>query len=703
MKFSREKKIVPAALAVLAVLAQPIVATAQQSQIGEVTLFGEEEFKIQAATKTEIPISKAPGAVTVISARQIRESGARTIPELLRRVAGVNVRWNPMVQTVDMRSFGQNPFSSRVLLLIDGVPYNSWNKGGFPQHPGFDFFGLQNVKRIEVLRGPGSALYGENAYWGVVNIVTLSGEDLAGGKIELYGGDVETRSAGVVYGKKVGEAGSILVSGKFLQSQLPMVFWAEENDSQVRGTDVFLKGSYKGLGVSYYRHEDELDGFNEPIPIPGLPPVAFASIDKIKQEIDIFAVKYGRKLRQERVSLDADFSYAQRTGSHCAACHAAPQDPNFRETDEGHGFQLIGDLRLGLHMLPGHDILIGVEARKIDAGDHGDELLDPALAGGFEKDVVLGYSKVAVYVQDQISFADDSFGLILGARYDGSNDLFGDEISPRVSAVYSPTEALVLRAGWSQAFRFPNFSELYQNSWFFNVAGGPVVIPFSVFQPNPDLEPEQLETVELGLQYRISPALSVKIDLYQSVAESFAVMVFEELPGAPTLLRIENHPDDATIRGVELELRWAAKRGLTGFFNWSYSETGQDGNLVDTSGKPFELVYAPENKLNLGLYFGPFGGLSGEVDLQWRDDYQAPSFWNELRTGSDTIAKLDGYTLANLRLSYDLPVQWRSGRHPLRLSVHGRNLLDEQPTETLVGVDTRLLGRTFYGSFELSF
>ncbi len=151
--------------------------------LGEISLFGGDDFTIEAATKTEIPVSKAPSSVSVVTARQIKESGARTIPELLRLVAGVNVRWNPMVQSIDMRSFGQNPFTSRVLLLIDGVPYNSWNKGGFPQHPGFDFFMLQNIKRIEVVRGPGSSLYGENAYWGVINIVTLSGEDLQGGQV----------------------------------------------------------------------------------------------------------------------------------------------------------------------------------------------------------------------------------------------------------------------------------------------------------------------------------------------------------------------------------------------------------------------------------------------------------------------------------------------------------------------------------------
>ena len=96
--------------------------------------FRREEIRIKAPAKVEQEISKVPNSVTVITAQQIRESGARSIPELLRLVAGVNVRWNPMVQTIDIRGFGQNPFTSRVLLMIDGVPYNAWDKG-FPQHP----------------------------------------------------------------------------------------------------------------------------------------------------------------------------------------------------------------------------------------------------------------------------------------------------------------------------------------------------------------------------------------------------------------------------------------------------------------------------------------------------------------------------------------------------------------------------------------
>src|SRR3954463_10133980 len=236
-----------AAVAALAIFAIPFVLAGQTpKKIGEVTLFGEEQLKVEAATKTEIPISKAPSAVTVVTAKQISESGARTVPDILRLVAGVNVRWNPMIQTVDIRGFGENPFSNRILLLIDGGPYNSGDTGGFPLMPGFDTFPIQNIKRIEIVRGPGSSLYGENAYWGVINIVTLSGEDLAGGSAQLYGGGQRDTMAGtLMYGNRIGSSGaSGLAAIKMQRTMFPLEFWTDDN-SHIRANDVFLKGNWK--------------------------------------------------------------------------------------------------------------------------------------------------------------------------------------------------------------------------------------------------------------------------------------------------------------------------------------------------------------------------------------------------------------------------------------------------------------------------
>ncbi|MEM7582288.1 MAG: TonB-dependent receptor [Acidobacteriota bacterium] len=663
-------------------------------QLGEVALFGDEEFTIQAATKTELPISKAPGSVTVISAQQIRESGSRTIPELLRTVAGVNVRWNPMVQSLDIRSFGQNPFTSRVLLLIDGVPYNSWNKGGFPQHPGFDFFMMQNIKRLEIVRGPGSSLYGENAYWGVVNIVTLSGEDLQGGKFEVSGGDLLEQSVSAVYGRST-DKGSVLVSGRLQRGQLPTGFWFEDNsDAEIEGSDIFVKAKRGGFEVSYYRHQDELDGFSNPLGF--IPGASFRSADKIEQTVDILAFKTSHELRSG-LTFSSDISYAQREGSRCSSCHAAPENPAFADTVD-HGFQLIGDFRLGLQMIPSHDILIGVEARRVDAGDQEDQLIQPTAT--FQP--VLAFTKIAAYVQDQISLAQDRFRLTLGARFDGSTDLFDSELSPRIAAVYTLSDSVVLRGGWSTAFRFPNFNELYQDAWFLSADTGFFAFPLAVFGPNPDLRPEEIRTFDLGAEFQLGPQASLKVDVFQSEVKDFVVLSFQEPPVGPTRIVSENHPGEATIRGGEVELRWQPSRKFSTLFNWSYQENDQDDALVDSSGKPFEFVYSPENKFNLSTYLGPFRGFRATLEAEWRDERIGPSAWN-FASGGQTAVTLDSYTLVNARLSWDAPVRLGGSDEALRFSIYGKNLLDEDIEETFLPIATELPGATYYGAIEVRY
>jgi outer membrane receptor for ferrienterochelin and colicins len=680
-----------------AAIGQP---TPTPDHIGEVSLFGEEEVKIQVATKTETPLSKAPGAVTVITAQQIRQSNARSIPELLRMVAGVNVRWNPMVQTIDVRSFGQNPFTSRVLLLIDGVPYNDWNKGGFSQHPSFDFFVLQNVKRIEVVRGPGSSLYGENAYWGVVNIVTLSGEDLRGGRFELFAGDRDTASAGAMWGQKIGE-GSLLVSGKFVRSQLPMVFWFDEQDSQVEGTDAFVKATWKGLQFSYYRHDDEFDGYRQRIgggPTAGV----FASADPIEQTVDITALKVDHQWDGGRFSFGGDVSYARRDGTRCAGCHALAENRAFAEPAD-HGHQLIGDFRFGFRPVASHDILIGVEARQVDAGDHVDEFVARhAVPGG----AVFDYEKLAAYLQDQMSFADDRVRVTAGVRYDGDNDLFDDAVSPRLALVATPNDRLVLRAGWSQAFRFPTFTELYQNSWFIGSDTGTRGIPFSVFAPNPSLEPEEITSYEAGFEYRLNPSLSARVDLFHSTVDDFMVLAATRPnPTQPTQLQVVNHPDEAEIFGGELELRWNVGRTFTGFLSYAHEDPDQKGSLRDPSGKLLELVYAPENKVNLAAYLGPFAGFRAALEAQWRDEFTGPSLWNRQITGNPNAgeAVMDAYTLVNLRLSYDLPFQFGGARQAPRVSVFVKDVFDEAPVETLIPFNLHLPGREVFASLDFDF
>lgn len=687
-----------AAGAALPAAAQQVEPAKPPAVLGGVTLFGEEQPKIEAATKTEILLSKAPTPVTVITAKQIRESGAKTVPDLLRLVSGVNVRWTPMGPTIDVRGFGESPRPNRLLLLIDGVSTNSGDTGGFPLSPSYDFFPVENIKRIEIVKGPGSALYGENALWGVINIVTLSAEDVAGASVALYGGSTRTGSITGMYGVHAKDS-AILASVRLMRTEFPIVFW-KDDDSLYRASDIFLKGSHKEWQASYYRHSDRMDGFVDPFGPPAFAAGSrFASAHQLAQVLDIASLNYNHSHPGDAVTFSADVSYAHRNGMHCAGCHAAQQKPEFSKTAD-HGYQLIGDFRLGLHMIPGHDILVGVEGRRLDRADERQELSPAASA-------VTGYNKLAVYLQDQVSLLRDRLRLVAGLRYDGKTTLFDAKTSPRLSAIYTPVDRLVLRAGYSTAFRFPNFSELYQSSWFLTISnqnGTPAPSPLAVFQSNPNLKPEEIQNFDLGGEYQLSSTVSAKVDLYRSRVRNF--LVIDSIPGvrpAPGMIEYFNQPDRGTITGGEAELRANLTSKITGFVNYAHQTEHRDTGVLDAAKHPLEFVYAPRDKYNVGAYAGPFDGVRGSLEYAWKGSYLGPATWYPVVFHTTTVTPLPSYGLLNARVSYDLPFRFSGSDHTVRLSLLGNNLLNKHPRETLIGVDTSLIGRQYFAELEYHF
>ena len=350
-------------------------------------------------------------------------------------------------------------------------------------------------------------------------------------------------------------------------------------------------------------------------------------------------------------------------------------------------------------MIPGHDILVGLEARRLDRAEHKQELASFANA-------VSGYDKVALYAQDQFDAVKDKLRVVAGIRYDQKTDLFDSKTSPRLAFVYTPNDRLVMRGGYSTAFRFPTFSELYQASWFLTISSNIGIPPFplSVFNPNPNLKPEEISTFDVGGEYQLSPTISAKADLYRSRVKNFIVIVqhFAALPN-PSTIGWENQPADARITGGELELRANFTNGVTGFASWSHQTESQIGAGADSSGTPFEFVYSPKNKINVGGYFGPFNGVRGSVEAAWKDQYNWPHDWALIRSGFTNPAAppLPGYTILDARLSYDLPSTLT--KRPVRLSIFGNNLLDKHPDETTIGAPNLLIGRQLFGQIEIHF
>jgi len=667
---------------------------------GEMSLFeAEREASVMAATKTLIPVSKAPGAVTVITERDIQLSGARTIGELLRVVAGVDVRWNVMTQLFIIRGFGENPFTSRVLLLIDGIPFNAWEKGGFLEHPGLDFFTPESIKRLEIIRSPQSALYGEDAYWGVINIITLSGKDLRGGDVSAFGGARDSVASIARYGNEFGDKGQALLTAKYWDTIMPRAFWINQ-DARNQSLNLFGKVNYGDLQLSYFRYQSDQEGFFTPLPAP-LPPLA--SLAHIKQTINIGAAKFEHSFTDNAWSIGADFGYQTRFGHHCTACHGPQTGSANLAEEENHGNQVFGELRLGLHKVSHNNFLLGVSFRRRDVGDHIHELGTPDP----NTPIVSSYNRVAVYGQDQISLADDKLNIIGGVRYDGSTDLFDSFVSPRAHFVYSPSKDFVLRGGWSRARRVPNYFELYQDTSF--LAAGPLV--FATFLPNPTLKPEKIESFELGTELRLARNVSLKVDVFRNRVENFIVIdrPHEFLP--LVVFHPVNHPDTARLLGGEAELRAQIGKSLIAFVNYGYLDVKAENGLLSPGGVRLDAPYAPKHKINVGTYFGPYSGVSGSFDLSWRDESFGPTMWYDSRfiVGAATTPNpfpLESETLMNARFNYDLPFNIGGLERPLRLSVYGRNLLDKTTVEygdfTNIN-DDRVVGREFFGEVAFRF
>ncbi|HDS09639.1 MAG TPA: hypothetical protein ENN73_05365, partial [Firmicutes bacterium] len=142
--------------------------------IDETLLFSEEEL-ITVATKTPVQKKAAPAAVTVITKAQIEAMGYTTLAEILQSVPGIYISISERhMRRLAIRNLTSS-YNDKALLLINGIPYREVFYG----HLFLDeYFPVDMIKQIEIVRGPSSALYGTNAFSGVINIITLSGSDL---------------------------------------------------------------------------------------------------------------------------------------------------------------------------------------------------------------------------------------------------------------------------------------------------------------------------------------------------------------------------------------------------------------------------------------------------------------------------------------------------------------------------------------------
>ncbi|NRF70006.1 TonB-dependent receptor [Aquincola sp. S2] len=638
--------------------------------------FGDKA-SISIATGNRQPLRRAPAVATVITAEEIAAMGARDIDEALEAVPGVHVsRSNQGFPALYVMRGIYSEFNPQTLVLLNGVPLttlfvgnrgNVW--GGLP---------LDNVARIEVIRGPGSALYGADAYAGVVNIITKSAADVAGTEFGVRGGSFSTYEAWIQHGGQIGalKAAAYLRVGRTdgyrrtidrdNQSFLDGLFGTRASlapgpvNTGHEGVDASLALEWSKLQLrASYKLRDKL----------GTGAGAAGALDPVG------------KGRSERFLTDLswnDIEIAPRwkLDLSASAFHYSNEFPQplqlFPPGAFGGAFPqgMIGapqtwerQVRLAAvvsHSSNGHQWRLGIghddldmyrtqEFKNFSLVPSGPFIGLPVPTPGAQVvEFPVAESFVAphrrrvdyVYVQDEWNFRRD-WTLTTGVRHDRYSDV-GGTTNPRVALVWDASLDLTTKLLYGRAFRAPSFTEQYS-------------INNPVIRGNPDLQPETIRTLEAALAWQAGVDLQVNLNMFR-----YAMRDIIRTTQASDGSAVFNNIGSQRGRGAELEALWQASRGLRLSGHYAYQRS-----IDEDAGR--DAGYAPRQHL--------WARADWSFRSGWLFSAQANHVADRRRAAGDPRSDIADYT------TLDLVLRNARGKKGWELGVTVRNLFNADVRE----------------------
>jgi outer membrane receptor protein involved in Fe transport len=521
--------IVLAALAGSPIFAQvpPTAQSANAASLDELL-----SQKVSAAAKYEQTVRDAAASVTIVTAQEIETFGFTTLAEVLSSVRSFYVSYDRNYDYVGARGFSRpTDYNDRILLLVDGHTTNENTYG--EAAIGTDFaLPLSSVDRIEIVRGPGSALYGTNAMLAVLNIITKSGAALDGLHASASLGSFGRKEAEVTGGTKFASGLDVMGSARYLKVDGQDLFYPEYADQGgvARGLDhdeAFAALVSARLGNSSLRAGAS---WRE----KGIPTGAFGMIfgDPRAKTID----------EREWVDLSHEFPIGYDKALTVRGYYdwyrydgAYPYTDGLL-TDHTRGVWAGGEARLTWDLSSGNRLILGAEYRYNFRSTYSWET---ARVPQYNADI--HSSIVSVYAQDDIQLVRD-LSLTLGLRYDDFSTT-GSAVVPRVGIVYSYSKHGTLKLLYGEAFRAPSTYEiLFQ---------GPADAA------NPTLTSERIRTYELNVEQRLTPWLQGTVSAYHYAMKDL-IDPFLDSEGN-TLYR--NH-GTTSANGMEVQLDTRLPNGL---------------------------------------------------------------------------------------------------------------------------------------------
>ena len=667
------------------------------------TLYGDEEL-ISIATGSLQPLAKAPSTATVITAREIKAMGATDIDQVLETVPGLHVSRSTINNNPIYTFRGiYTSFNPQVLMMINGIPINNLLAGDRSQVWGG--MPVAAIARIEVIRGPGSAIYGADAFAGVINIHTKSRQDIEGLEAGIRLGSFGRRDSWITAG---GEWSGWEI-GFFLEKHQTDGH-AEEIDSDAQslidardGTSASLapgptsnsRDNYDlrldisrdnwRLRSGLQRRRDQGSGAGL---AQALDPSNRWASDRKSMDLswtnpyftDTLALSAQLSYLNTSVEIDDDQwarlypsgttlfgpplpdgmignpeTFERYTRLELSATYSGLEQHLLRLGVGG----FVSDLykakqskNWGIHPVTGNFVVPTTANSEIF------DVSDTPLVFITEGERHNSH----LYLQDIWSFAND-WELTAGVRYDSYSD-FGTTVNPRAALVWSSRYNLTTKLLYGRAFRAPSWAELHtQNN--------------AVVTGNPDLAPETIESLELAFDYRPTDTLQLDISLYHYDWDDIIEY------GSDTVAQNQGRQ---TGYGLELAADWRLSPELQ--LKGSYArQRSTDVGMDEDPGN------APKQQLSMGIDW--------TVNSLLRFNSQINHVGERKRVEGDNRDPMEAYTTVDFTLRHTLTeaLAWA-------LSVH--NLFDAEireptPKGSPISNDLPLPGRNIWGEVSFRF
>ncbi len=571
--------VIAAGLAVLAFAptasADPGAAAAGQAADpatagGEMILF-QDLPSVFGASKYEQKPSEAPASISIITSDEIEKLGYRTLSEILRSVRGFFTTYDRNYSYIGTRGFDRpGDYDTRVLLLLDGHRMNDnvYDQASIGTESLVD---VEAIDRVEVIRGPSSSLYGTDAFFAVINVITRSGGDLSGKEFTAAGGSYATGQARAAYGARLDNGAEMYFSGAYYDSGGQNLFYPEfdspsTNNGWARHADGdTFQRAFGKVSFGDVRVEAGYSTRDKQIPTASFGTRFDDSRARTIDERAFLDLRYDRPLSgSSRLVGTASYDGYWYKGDY-------PYTTPGLSKDYGYGRWWTGELQSITTVLGRHKLIGGAEIRYNAQQDQGYYDTDPYV---LHLDDHRHSSIWALYVQDEFRPRDDLI-LNVGVRHD-DYDTFGGTTNPRLGVIYSVREATTLKVLFGQAFRAPNDYELYYDD------GG------ISQKANPGLHPETIQTYEVALEHGFGDRLRSVASLYHYRITDLITIETDPSDG----LNVFQNVNRVKANGVELELEGAFTRRLEGRVSYALQRSEDVSTGQELTNSPRHLLKA---------------------------------------------------------------------------------------------------------------